>query len=99
MENKNRSILGNLLLGLICVMMMVEASFAYTATTATGILKEATTNELTGELAFVIIVIGIVLAGITLVTTKNPVISLIVGVGTIIVGMATDIATGIQAQF
>lgn len=98
----NRDTLGRTILFVIMGLMALETfvlGATYTASTATGILKEVTTEQVSGELGFVIIVVGLVLAGITLVTTKNFIYPALVMIGTIIVAMSPDLANGIAAQF
>lgn len=93
---------GRILLFILLALMCIESSMfgaTYTATTGTGILQEVAQTEISGALGFVIILIAIVLAGITLIQTKNVVVSLIVLVGGIFIAMAPDLAAGIIKQF
>jgi branched-subunit amino acid transport protein len=85
---------------IVCVLMFLKSTlFAYTATTGTGILREVAIGQMSGEIGFLIVLFGIVLAGITLIATKNLMLSLIVGIGVIFIAMSTDIATGLITQF
>ena len=86
------------LIGLMCLETLVFGA-TYTATDATGILKEVATEQVGGDIGFVIILIGLALAGLTLITTKNFMISGLVLIGSIVFAMAPDLASGIISQF
>lgn len=84
---------------LLAIVFLQSSLFAYTATTGTGILKEVTVGQMSGEIGFIIVLMGIVLAGVTLLTTKNLMLSLIVGLGAVFIAMSTDISSGLISQF
>ncbi len=100
MRNEKKN--GRIFLLMLLALMFIETSMfgaTYTATTGTGILQEVAQTEISGALGFVIILIAIVLAGITLIQTKNAVVAGIVLVGGIFIAMSPDLAAGIINQF
>lgn len=84
---------------LFAIIFLQTSLFAYTASTGTGILKEVAVGQMAGEIGFIIVLMGIVLAGVTLLTTKNLMLSLIVGIGAVFIAMSTDISSGLITQF
>jgi hypothetical protein len=97
METNKKSVRMFFLLS--AIIFLQTQLFAYTASTGTGILKEVAVGQMAGEIGFIIVLMGIVLAGVTLLTTKNLMLSLIVGVGAVFIAMSTDISSGLITQF
>lgn len=97
MDNTKRY--SRLILVLLALMLIDTSLFAYTSTTGTGILKEVALGQMSGEVGFLIVMVGVVLAGITLIISKSPMTTMIVFFGVIIVAMSTDISSGLITQF
>lgn len=97
MDNTKRY--SRLILVLLALMLIDTSLFAYTSTTGTGILKEVALGQMSGEVGFLIVMLGVVLAGITLIVSKSLPTTAIVFFGVILIAMSTDISSGLITQF
>jgi type IV secretory pathway VirB2 component (pilin) len=66
---------------------------------ATTILKDTTNEQVSGDIGFMVIIIGIVLAGATMMFQKNIYIPAIIFLGSIVFAMSPDLADGVIQQF
>jgi hypothetical protein len=66
---------------------------------ATTILKETTTEQVSGEIGWLFIIGGIILGAIVLIVQKNVVLPIIILIGSIVFAMSPDLADGVIQQF
>lgn len=93
MKNKNLFVM------ILMVFCIFDASLFAAAGDATTILKTTTSEQVDGEIGWLIIFIGLIMAAVTLAVTKNIFIPLVIFVSAIVVAMSPDLATGVQQQF
>lgn len=84
---------------LILIVMSFEVSLFGATGDATTILKEEAQGQVSGELGWLVVLGGMIIAGFILMTQKTVVLPMIVFVGSIIFAMSPDLADGVIQQF
>lgn len=93
---KNKSGLKTLF---IIAIMLLGVSLFGADTDATVILKSTANKQISGEIGWLFIVGGIILAALSMIIQKNIVVPIIILIGAIVFAMSPELADGIISQF
>jgi hypothetical protein len=81
------------------MLMMFTAVSAAFGKNATEILKDTASQQVSGDIGWLFIVGGIVIAALTMIIQKNIIIPIIILIGAIVFAMSPDLANGVIQQF
>lgn len=95
-NTKNKGLLYYVVLFMVTLQSTV---FADTNSTATGLLRSTASEQIEGDIGWLVIISGVVIASIIMMVQKNIILPLIVFIGSIIFAMSPDLASGIVSQF
>lgn len=90
---------GTYLLLLMIAIMCVDASLMAAEGDATTILKTTTSEQISGEIGWLFILAGVVIAALMMMFKQNLLVSGIILVGSIVLALSPDLADGVIQQF
>lgn len=89
----------NLLMVLMMAFMLLETSLFGETGDATTILKDTASEQISGDIGWLFIIGGMVVAAITMMFQKNLLVPGIILAGSIMMAMSPDLADGVIQQF
>lgn len=99
MKNTKNVKFSTYLLMLMVSLMCLDSSLFAAAGDATTILKTTATEQISGEIGWLFILGGFVIAGIYLMFKQNFMVAGIILVGSIVLALSPDLSDGIIQQF